>query len=125
MEGVDLHPWVDERGVHRFDPNEVEALASGESNSCSAPQIGEAQATSDAATNALNAANARVSELERRCAALEADVERLTASAQREQRQVSELRGTAIEALGMVETLLGPDTPYAVRSVLRDLRRAS
>src|SRR5690606_14384846 len=30
MEGVELHPTRDERGVHHFDPDEVDAVASGE-----------------------------------------------------------------------------------------------
>lgn len=29
MEGIELHPARDERGVHRFDPDEVEAVANG------------------------------------------------------------------------------------------------
>lgn len=32
MEGVELHPTRDERGVHRFDPDEVEAVARGETS---------------------------------------------------------------------------------------------
>lgn len=32
MEGYALHPTRDERGVHRFDPDEVEAVARGETD---------------------------------------------------------------------------------------------
>lgn len=30
IEGVELHPTSDERGVHHFDPDEVDAVATGE-----------------------------------------------------------------------------------------------
>jgi len=46
MEGVELHPTRDERGVHHFDPEEVEAVARGEiltdrSHRLGAPWLGE------------------------------------------------------------------------------------
>lgn len=124
MEGVELHPWVDERGVHRFDPTEVDGVAERASDGAvQAPAL--APAKSEGGTgSALAAAEARVSELEARCRALETEVQRTAERERHEQREATELRETAVEALGMVQTLLGAETPWAVRMVLADLRRA-
>jgi len=124
MEGTELHPSVDDRGVHRFDPDEVDAFtARGSDQPAQAPVFEHDQSPREAAI-ALQAANARISELKQRCDAFEADAQRLAILAERAQHRACELRGTAVEALDLVETLLGRDTPYAVRSVLRNLRNA-
>jgi hypothetical protein len=124
MEGVELHPWVDERGVHRFDPTEVDGVAEHASDGAlQAPAL--APAKSEGATlSALAVAEARVSELEARCRALETEAQRTAERERDAQRKATELRETAIEALGMVQTLLGAETPWAVRKVLADLRLA-
>lgn len=116
MEGNELHPWTDERGVHEFDAGEVEALAEarrGESHAAtttlratelsqSRERGGRLQRELEAAQDALRTAMARTATLE---------------------REAADMRTTAIEALELVEVALGSGVPYGVRQVLRRLQR--
>ena len=117
MEGRELHPWTDERGVHQFDASEVEQLVRGDrtrsKNEEGAPFADEERNFTQRgvqrlenelteAREALSAASGRSAELA---------------------SQNEELRTTAIEALELVEVVLGSATPYAVHHCLYDLRR--
>ena len=126
LEGVELHPWVDERGVHRFDAAEVELVRSKDAeNSAPAPfSATDDDAPLADALGALSDANQQISHLKERLQTAEASSAHNTLLTKRIEQENQELRATAIEALHMVEALLGSDTPYAVRTVLRSLRRA-
>lgn len=126
MEGIELHPWVDERGVHQFDAGEVDAVKARDAeHAAPTPVLAvDAEPLLADALEALSAANQELLDLRERLSDSEASRSRSAKLAGLVERENLELRAAAIEALGMVETLLGGATPYVVRSVIRDLRSA-
>lgn len=119
MEGRELHPWTDSRGVHQFDGGEVEQVARAEHDrdphgdelaaSLADANEGDARRRVERLGLELNEAREACRVASERSAELES--------------QNRELRTTAIEALEMVEVVLGSGTPYEVRHCLCDLRR--
>ena len=118
MEGRELHPWTDDRGIHRFDSHEVEQLALAEHHQ---DQRDEFTAVADYAPQ-VTRHRQHVEQLE---LDLSAAQEALRIEAQRSAdlaTQNRELRTTAIDVLEFVEVVLGSATPYEVLHCLYDLR---
>jgi hypothetical protein len=117
MEGRELHPWTDERGVHQFDANEVEQLARGvrarSGNEENAPF----------ADDERNVSQHRLQRLEGELAEVRQALDGVSGRCGELESENQEMRTTAIEALELVEVLLGPETPYVVHHCLYDLRR--
>jgi hypothetical protein len=118
MEGNELHPWTDSRGVHQFDDGEVERLARcalGRDAARDPSGFDEDGERRDVGGNAglleleLDQARESVRRLSERTTLLES--------------RNQELRTTGIEALELVEVVLGSETPFVVQHCLRQLKR--
>jgi hypothetical protein len=118
MEGRELHPWTDNRGVHHFDRDEVEELARAE----------HLQDSSDEFIPAIDHGphNARGRDGEQLALEFSAAQDALRIAEQRSAEltnQNQELRTMAVEALELVQVLLGSATPFEVLHCLYDLRK--
>lgn len=123
MEGKDLHPDVDDRGIHRFDPGEVEELARRDSSAARwPPSAVENAAEYGEEDAAFAAAKQRIFELESRLRDAHGETQRASAEAHRAERERDDVKATAIEALGLVATLLEGDVPWELRRAIRHLR---
>lgn len=123
MEGTDLHPDVDDRGIHRFDPAEVEEVARRDSSAAySSPCMGEITAQDGEHDAAHAAAKQRISELETRVRDADEEVQRASGDARRAARERDDMKATALEALGLVVTLLEGDVPLELRRAIRHVR---
>jgi len=119
MEGHELHPWTDARGVHQFDSSEVEQLA--RSDRGHEPHGDELPAPfADAEPSD---AQHRIERLELELSQAQQALRDASQRAAQLDSQNQELRTTSIEALEIVIVLLGSETPFPVRHCLNNLRR--
>ena len=123
LEGNELHPWTDERGVHRFDAAEVDELARRAQESGLTP-FGIV-AGGEGAEAALADAADQIGTLKEQLAAMEKAKESAASRSRLLVDEARQLRETAIEALELVEAMLERDTPYGVRVRLRQLRQTA
>jgi len=110
---------VDERGIHRFDPAEVEEIAKRDSE-----HLGRLDAPPAVVEReALVAVEARIGSLNLRLRAADSELQRSVERVRQAERRGDEFRSTAIQALEIVAAVLGPETPDAVHAAIRRLER--
>jgi hypothetical protein len=123
MEGSELHPWKDDAGVHRFDPDEVDSA-------CAAPRPRfEPPSTTESGSN-----EGHIEELESQLAEADDEIRylrgELTITAARDRR----LRAVVLENRHLRQALelsieciiaqLGPKTPRALLARAESLIRS-
>jgi hypothetical protein len=117
MEGRELHPWTDERGVHQFDSTEVDEVARASRDAGDRDNDNDIPPFADADRSAPQ------HRLERELSKAREALHAAAGRAAQLESQTEEMRTMAVEALELLSTLLGSDVPYAVRHALRRLQR--
>lgn len=116
MEGNELHPWTDDRGVHQFDAAEIEQLAQADRET-------PWRAVDPVIESELRAARNRADQLEAELTEAQRALQTSAAQIVQLRSRAEEMRGTAIEALELVGVVLGGETPYEIHHLLRALQR--